>query len=160
MKCKKVNKMVFVLNLLVLFLLFGVTTVFAADGDFSMTYRVVEGYKHKTYTFNKDVTKTVSVYAYYSFQEPRTFDTVWKDNRLSVTVKKKVKKFFGMVTRWEKVQNFDCTYSNDYFTLNQSIRLNAGEYGFEISRAREEAFWDKYGQPIVRITIKGNVTFR
>ena len=37
-----------VLNLIVLFLLPGVTTVFAADGDFSMTYRVVKGYEHNS----------------------------------------------------------------------------------------------------------------
>ena len=125
-----------------------------------MTYRVVKGYKHKTYSFSQKVTKTVSVDAWYSFQTPDSYDSVWKDNKLNVTVEQEVKRLFGLITRWESVEDFACNYSRDHFTLNKSITLEAGKYGFTIWRSREEAYWDADGQPIVRCTVKGNVSFK
>jgi len=150
------------INVAALVLLVAVTAAFAADGDFTMTLRVVKGYENKTYSFSSSVTKTVSVDAYYSYQRPDTYDSVWKDNELHVTVEKEVKRLFGLWTRWESQEEFTCTY-HDYdetFTLNKSISLSKGTYGFTIWRNRNEAFWDRDGQVITRIAVKGNVSFK
>jgi len=156
----KKNIFPLMLNIIVLAFLLSFMKVVAASGDFTLTLRMVKGYENgQTYSFSSDVKKTVSLSAKYVYTIPDNYYVVHKFNKLSVSVYRHKKVLF-VFNKWSEYETFDCTYSNDKFSLSKSINLTKGEYGFAVWRTNEEAYYDRYGQPLSIISVEGNVKFK
>lgn len=150
----------FLINALVFILLFSSTMVYAATGDFTMSRRVVNGYANRSYTYSSKVSKTISCNAKYDFSNaPDNYDHMLKNNILNVALYKKSTTWYG-ATIWTEENNYKCSYSSNKFTLNKSVSLNAGTYGFMIWRPYDDEYVTKQNKHVGYIRIKGNVKFK
>lgn len=147
------------INAIVFSLLFSSVIAYAATGDFKMNRRVVNGYQQNTYTYSSKRTKTVSCSAKYIYSDaPADYDTIAKNNKLGIAVYKKTTTWFGL-TKWTEEKAYQCSYSNNNFSLNKSITLDSGTYGFMVYRGHDDIYLKK-GKTVGYVTIKGNVKFK
>ena len=160
-KRKKIGrKSSIVLNIIVIAFLISFMPAIASTDNFVLTLRMVKGYENgKTYTYSSSTDKRVILNAQYSYSVPEQYSVVHKFNELHVSVYKR-KKILFVFNKWGEYKSFQCNYQNDKFSLDKSIYLDEGQYGFAIWRTREEAYYDKYGQEISKISVIGNVQFK
>lgn len=153
----------FALGLLVAILV-SVGTTYAGATEFSMRKLSVLGYSNGvTYSYSGSVNKKVVFDAYYDYGEmPKSYAWEKRADYITVTIYKKTKKWYGGY-RWESYKKVltvkRASYGNS-FKVTADVSLPKGEYGFRIDRTDFEGWYDKNGNSLGDIILRGTVDLK
>ena len=134
---------------------------FAESSQFSIRKKCVNGWENgKTYTFNGKVSKKITLNAYYDYSEkPASYAWENRADYITVSVYKKTKNWLG-ITKWTKVKDV-CKIQRksvgNSFEASGVIDLPAGTYGIQISRTDYECWYDKSGNTLGYIILRGTI---
>lgn len=136
----------------------GSISALAAAGDFEMQWRVVYGYENQQYSYNSSSYKTLTCNPYYDLSNPPSgYTGMAKHNTLYVQIYEQYTGLFGVMKWREYSDAYNCSYSNNNFSLSESVYLQQGTYGFYIFRPQDDYYYAGDGIHLGNIKISGNV---
>lgn len=151
----KKNILFIALNALAITMLSSIS-VLAETGSFTMTRRMVYGYKHHTYKYEKSVNRNILGKAEYNFIKNKAWRNV--NGNLGTTLHKKGETLTGS-TKWTEIDSYHFNYYADSysFQLAKGVSLKKGTYGFTVWRPVDETYVKQKNEAVSYIKIDGYV---